>query len=128
MPVFLATLQPEKNQKDMNGNRFGIMLFVMLWPMLPAVGQQVSGRRIGIAELFDMVGTANKSVAASRVAVEESRESVDAAEAGRLPDIDVELSGSYNGNGAVWNRSFSDYHKAYIPHWGNSFALQARHG
>lgn len=110
----------------MERRKIRIFFVAALLPLMPAAGQEGNGLRMGIKELFDMVGTANRSVLASRVAVEESRESLGAASAGRLPDVSVELAGSYNGNGAVWNRDFTNYHKAYIPHWGNSFALQAR--
>jgi len=103
-----------------------LFTFLLILPFLPCRMGAQAQRRMDIGELLEAVGRANKSVAASRIAAREADHQLEAAREATLPDIDVELTGSYNGDGAVWDRDFSSYHKAPIPHWGNSFALQAR--
>lgn len=103
-----------------------LFTFLLILPLLSCPSHLQAQRQMDIDSLLSAVSHANKSVAASRIATEEASHQMESARDAVLPDIDVELSGSYNGDGAVWDRDFSNYHKAPIPHWGNTFALQAR--
>ncbi len=53
----------------------------------------------------------------------EAEREIDVARAQRLPDINATLSLSYIGDGFTTKRNFSDYQRAPIPHFGNTFTL-----
>ena len=56
--------------------------------------------------LFAMADSTEQSLRAGRYGMEAAAREIRAAEAMRLPDIEVSLSASYLGNGYVWNRDF----------------------
>lgn len=49
---------------------------------------------------------------------------IDVAKAGRLPDINANLSVSYIGNGFTTKRNFGDYQRAPIPHLGTGLGVR----
>ena len=83
-------------------------------------------RTMGIEEMFRLADENSKSIQAFRTGKEVADENLKAAKAQRLPDISASLSGSYWGNGKLWNRDFSNATKIEMPHWGNNFALEAQ--
>lgn len=83
-------------------------------------------RTMGIEEMFRLADENSKSIQTYRTGKEVSDENLKAAKAQRLPDISASLSGSYWGNGKLWNRDFSNATKIDMPHWGNNFALEAQ--
>ena len=83
-------------------------------------------RTMGIEEMFRLADENSKSIQAFRTGKEVADENLKAAKAQRLPDISASLSGSYWGNGKVWDRDFSNATKIDMPHWGNNFALETQ--
>lgn len=83
-------------------------------------------RTMGIEEMFRLADENSKSIQTYRTGKEVADENLKAAKAQRLPDISASLSGSYWGNGKLWNRDFSNATKIDMPHWGNNFALEAQ--
>lgn len=83
-------------------------------------------RTMGIEEMFRLADEKSKSIQTYRTGKEVSDENLKAAKAQRLPDISASLSGSYWGNGKLWDRDFSNATKIDMPHWGNNFALEAQ--
>lgn len=83
-------------------------------------------RTMGIEEMFRLADKNSKSIQTYRTGKEVSDENLKAAKAQRLPDISASLSGSYWGNGKLWDRDFSNATKIDMPHWGNNFALEAQ--
>lgn len=83
-------------------------------------------RTMGIEEMFRLADENSKSIQAFRTGKEVADENLKAAKAQRLPDISASLSGSYWGNGKLWDRDFSNATKIEMPHWGNNFALEAQ--
>lgn len=83
-------------------------------------------RTMGIEEMFRLADENSKSIQTYRTAKEVADENLKAAKAQRLPDISASLSGSYWGNGKLWDRDFSNATKIDMPHWGNNFALEAQ--
>lgn len=73
--------------------------------------------------LFAMADSTEQSLRAGRYGMEAAAREVRAAEAMRLPDIEVSLSASYLGNGYVWNRDFTNGIAVDIPHFGTNFAV-----
>lgn len=83
-------------------------------------------RTMGIEEMFRLADENSKSIQTYRTGKEVADENLKAAKAHRLPDISASLSGSYWGNGKLWDRDFSNATKIEMPHWGNNFALEAQ--
>lgn len=83
-------------------------------------------RTMGIEEMFRLADENSKSIQTYRTGKEVADENLKAAKAQRLPDISASLSGSYWGNGKLWNRDFSNATKIDMPRWGNNFALEAQ--
>lgn len=81
---------------------------------------------MGIEEMFRLADENSKSIQTFRTGKEVADENLKAAKAQRLPDISASLSGSYWGNGKLWDRDFSNATKIDMPHWGNNFALEAQ--
>lgn len=83
-------------------------------------------RTMGIEEMFRLADENSKSIQTYRTGKEVADENLKAAKTQRLPDISASLSGSYWGNGKLWDRDFSNATKIDMPHWGNNFALEAQ--
>lgn len=76
-----------------------------------------------IENLFEIAEANSVQLRPSFAAEDEARHKIRVARNGLLPDIGVNLSLSYNGNGFTTKRDFSDFQKAPIPHFGNSLGL-----
>lgn len=87
---------------------------------------QTQEKLLTISELFELVEQNNKTLRAARTGIDVAARSVDEARSKRLPDINASLSLSYNGNVLMTDRNFSDARGFSSPHFGNSFALEAR--
>ncbi len=81
---------------------------------------------MGIEEMFRLADENSTSIQTYRTGKEAAGEALRAAKAQRLPDIDISLSGSYWGDGKLWDRDFSNATTIDMPHWGNNFAIEAR--
>ena len=94
---------------------------------LVAWGSSVCAESIAdrLQELFRIADEHNTSISSQRTLTEKAEADVKAAKAQLLPDVGASLSFSYLGNGQIWDRDFTNYVKAPIPHWGNSFSLEA---
>lgn len=101
-----------------------LLFFAVAMAFQPCCGQQV--RRLGVSEMFDLLEHGNSTLRASRTGVDAAREGVRAARSQRLPDVSVQLSGSYAGNVQLTDRDFSNAHGLSSPHWGNQFLVDAR--
>lgn len=80
--------------------------------------------KLDIQQMFSLADEHNSSIKAYGTAVMEAREGIKAARSAWLPDIDISLSASYNGDGTVWDRDFKNIMSAEIPDFGNSFAVE----
>jgi len=95
---------------------------------LAAIGAsaQAQQRSLTIDELFSLVEQNSKSLRSTKAGIDVAAKAVDEARSQRLPDINASLSLSYNGNVVMMDRDFSDATGFSSPHFGNSFALEAR--
>lgn len=84
-----------------------------------AYGQSV----ITLEEIFETAEANSSQLRPSVTAMTEAEREISVARSGRLPDINASLSLSYMGDGFTTKRDFSDYQKAPIPHFGNTFAI-----
>ncbi len=91
---------------------------------LPSASQ--TSRVITVSELFSLVEDGSKALQAQKSGVDVAGHAVEEAKSRRLPDVDVSLSASYNGNVLMTDRNLSNAHGLSQPHLGNSFAVEAR--
>ncbi len=100
-----------------------IVLWSLIFPFASA--QTCNDRVMGIEELFTLAESANKRLTTQKRAQEMAAEGVSVARAQYLPDINLQLSVSYIGDGYMWDRDFTNGACAPMPHLGNNFALEA---
>ena len=79
-----------------------------------------------VGQLFELVESNSKTLRQQKTSVEFASKEIDAARSQRLPDINTSFSVSYNGNVLITDRDFSDAHGYSVPHFGNSFAVEAQ--
>lgn len=82
-------------------------------------------RPMSIQEMFVRADSVNTSIQAARLGLESARAAEAAARNAYLPSIDASLSVSYNGDGIITDRNFSNAFTAEIPSFGNNFKLEA---
>lgn len=107
----------------MNNHRLltGLIASILLSGGVHAYSQ--SRRLITINELFEIAESNSMQLRPSMTAEQEARQQIRIARSEWLPDINANLTLSYKGNGFTTNRSFADYQKASIPHFGNGLNI-----
>lgn len=86
--------------------------------------QSVESLRLSIDEMFELADLNNSRIKASETAALAAHENVKVAKNSYLPSIETSLSFSYNGDGIVMDRNFSNSITADIPSFGNNFAIE----
>lgn len=99
----------------------GLLVATLLSCGTYAVAQ--TRRVLTIENLFEIAEANSVQLRPSFAAEDEARREISVVRNGLLPDIGVNLSLSYNGNGFTTKRDLSDFQKAPIPHFGNSLGL-----
>lgn len=102
------------------------MVCVVLLLLLFGGTEAQTQRRITVDELFGLVEQGSRALAVQKSGAESARLGVEEAKSERLPDIALSLSASYNGNVVMTDRNFTNAQTFESPHFGNSFALEAR--
>lgn len=78
---------------------------------------------VTLEELFEIAEKNSVQLRPAFSSEEEAKHEINVARAGRLPDINAQLSLSYIGDGFITKRNFTDYEKAPIPHFGNGLSV-----
>lgn len=103
------------------------MIFALAFVVMTVVRSAAqTSRVVTVEELFGLVESGSKVLQEGKAGVEVASHAVTEAKSRRLPDIDVSLSVSYNGNVLMTDRDFGNARGLSQPHFGNSFALEAR--
>ena len=79
-----------------------------------------------VDELFQLIESNSKTLQVQKTSVEFAQKGIEAARAGRLPELGMQASVSYNGNVLVSDRDFSNMTSYSAPHLGTAFALEAQ--
>jgi outer membrane protein TolC len=90
------------------------------------VSAEAQTRKMGIDELFLLIGKNNKSIQVNKTLIAAAQEGIKAAKSQRLPDICAQLSASYIGNALLMDRDFTNVQNLTSPHFGNQFLLDAK--
>ena len=83
-------------------------------------------QHLTIDQLFERVEQSSKSLQTQKTGLEAAQKGIEIAKSKRLPDINTQLSLSYIGNVLLTDRNFSNIQGQSSPHFGNSFALDAK--
>ena len=83
-------------------------------------------RVLTLDDVFTLAAEHNMTIAVAERNLSEQSEAVKVAQADRLPDIGASATVGYLGNGLITDRDFSHSFTAHIPHFGTSFAIEAR--
>lgn len=102
------------------------VMFATLLPLI-LLGTSVTAQSqvMNLEYLFDRADSCSKSISISKSGMNVAQEEIYAAKSNRLPDISTSLSGSYWGNGYLWDRDFQNGTSIDMPHFGNNFAIEA---
>lgn len=83
-------------------------------------------RKMSIDDLFSLVEENNSQLKSGRISVESASHGVASAKSNRLPSVNAQLSGSFNGDVVMMDRDFSNATSFSQPRWGNSFVVEAQ--
>ncbi len=97
----------------------------ILWMMM-FVTTGLHGEIYSLDSLFRRADEASVQLRVSRSALESVEEGMKHARNQMMPDIQVEGSVGYLGNGQLWDRDFSHYTVVENPHLTNNFAVRAQ--
>lgn len=98
----------------------------LLLTMLPLSAMAQEQRQITVNELFSLIETNNTTLRMQKSGVDVAQQAVSEAKSQRLPDVNAQLSATYNGNVIMTDRDFSNATGFSSPHFGNSFVLEAQ--
>lgn len=90
-----------------------------------ASAQDTLYQKISIPELFKMAETSNQQLKISRIGMTAAGQRLEVVKTQRNPVLTAAATASYIGDVTVFNNDFSGKTTVPMPHFGNSFALQA---
>ena len=99
-------------------------VFVALLLATAATAQ--TQRKMTVDELFSLVENGSSELRVQKTGVDAASRGIEEAKSRRLPDVNAQLSVSYNGNVLMTDRDFGNAKGFSQPHLGNSFALEAQ--
>lgn len=97
-----------------------VLLCQALWGSL-VWGQQ---RVMTLEQMFAYADSLNSSIKVSRIGIDEAQAGEEVARNAYLPSIEASVSASYNGDGYIMERNFSNGFPVDIPSFGNNFKLE----
>lgn len=96
------------------------LLFQASWGFL-AWGQQ---RVMTLDQMFAYADSLNSSIKVNLLGIEEAKAGEEVARNAFLPSIEASVSASYNGDGYIMDRDFTNGFPVDIPSFGNNFKLE----
>jgi outer membrane protein len=87
--------------------------------------QNISERSFTVNELFEMVKANHPTLKVYRSDIDIARQNVEIAKNNLLPELTAGLQGFYLGDVTILDKDFSKVTTAKMPHFGNTFSLQA---
>lgn len=88
-------------------------------------GQESKEQHISIADLFRLTKENYPSLAVLKAEINIAEQNVEVAKNALLPSINTSLQGYYLGDGLVIEKDFSDSKRINMPHFGNTFSVDA---
>lgn len=91
----------------------------------PLRAQDSIRRVLTLPEIFRLTEAANPSLKVAAAGVAVARQNTEVARLQQLPALNASLGAGYIGNPVIIDRNFSDATSVPMPHFSNTFALQA---
>ena len=79
---------------------------------------------MSLDEMFALADSLNSTIKVSNLAVSEAKAGEDVARNAYLPSIEASVSATYNGDGYIMDRNFTNGLGVDIPSFGNNFKLE----
>lgn len=101
------------------------LLAILIMALAKPVKAQLQEKELSIEQLFELTrqNHPNLKVATADIAI--ARQNTEVSRTALLPSVDVGLQGYYLGNAIVMDKDFSSSSKVHMPHFGNSFSIEA---
>jgi outer membrane protein len=99
------------------------VLFLTTQMLVAQAGQLA--KTFTLPEIFELAIANSQQLKLSKTSAETSQMATQLAETALLPSLDVSLSASYIGNVLITDRDFSNAQNFEMPHFGNSFGIEA---
>jgi len=87
--------------------------------------QQPVQKNLTVEELFSLVIENNPTLSVSKADIKIAEQDVKVAENMRLPDINFNANALYIGDATIMDKDFSNATKVDMPHFGNTFSVEA---
>lgn len=87
--------------------------------------QQPVQKKLTVEELFSLVIENNPSLSVSKADINIAEQDVKVAENMRLPDVNFNANALYIGDATILDKDFSNATKVDMPHFGNTFSIEA---
>ena len=82
-------------------------------------------KKITIAELFSLTLENNPTLSVSKANVKIAEQDVKVARNMQLPDLNISANALYIGDATILDKDFSNATKVDMPHFGNTYSLEA---
>ncbi len=102
-----------------------LLLALCVFTAAPQVQAQDEVKNLSVPELFRLTRENHPNLKVSRADIAVARQGVAVARTALLPAVTVGIQASYLGDATIFSSNFSDAVKRDMPHFGNSFAVQA---
>ena len=111
----------------MKKNPFSYLLwiFCLFFSGSLVYAQEPVQKKITIENLFLLVVENNPSLSVSKTDVKVAEQAVKVSKDMRLPDVNFNASALYIGDGTILDKDFSNATKVELPHFGNTFSIEA---
>ena len=100
------------------------LIVPLLWVLCIGVCAQNVEQHLTIEQMFQLAEQNNTRIKAHTTAAEQAQQEVKVAKSSYLPSVEASLSFSYNGDGTILDRDFSNTFSAPIPDFGNNFVIE----
>jgi outer membrane protein len=104
-------------------NKLGIIVILVI--LTNSIFAQTEKRVIALDTVFSLLEKNNTQLKISGTLKTMSQENVSIIQGSRLPDVKIQMSALYNGDGKLLDRDFSNVQTAPIPLFGNNFSIEA---
>lgn len=89
------------------------------------IAQETTRKKLTVEELFSLVIENNPTLSVSKAGVKIAKQNVEVAKNLKLPDVNISANAFYIGDGLLINKDFSKTTTVKMPHFGNSYAIEA---
>ena len=122
MPIVAGFTGRTSKRKRMNTMRWTT---VCLATWLTGWAQAGEARRLTLDEMYRLADSNNRQLALLSAGIEAAEKATEVVETARMPKLTASVSASYLGDAQILDRDFGSSMTAAVPHFGNSFALEA---